>query len=327
MLRLVESTAFARPVAEGQVRKRLDRLADLGLHGLAGAAALGSLALIGLLTYVVVDKASLSIGKFGLGFLWHRTWDPVALNFGALDFIFGTAYTSALAILIAGPISIGIGLYLSELAPTQLRTIIGTLIEMLAAVPSVVIGLWGILVLGPFVANDLGPALQSAFGFLPFFQGTPRVAGLLPAVIVLTIMVIPITSSLSRELFLSVPNELEEGALGLGLTRWEMVRGVILPYTRSGVIAAVFLGLGRAVGEAIAVTQVIGITPGIHISLFAQGDTLASRVASEYQSAASNIHLSSLVYLGLILLVFALVTNVIAQFIVARFSFQRTGGS
>jgi phosphate transport system permease protein len=193
---------------------------------------------------------------------------------------------------------------------------------MLAAVPSVVIGLWGILVLGPFVRDHIDPSLQSALGFLPFFKGTPQIAGVFPAILVLTIMIIPITSSISRELFLSVPSDLEEGALALGLTRWEMVRGVILPYTRSGVIAAIFLGMGRATGEAIAVTQVIGVTPGIHLSLFKTADTLASRIASEYQSAASNLQLASLVYLGLLLLVMALVTNVIAQFIVGRFAFQ-----
>ena len=244
------SSARLSPLASR--RGLRDRIGDLSLQGLTAAAAFGSLALIGLLTYVVVDKASFSIRRFGLGFLWHRTWDAVHLKFGALDFIYGTALTSTLAILIAGPISIAIGLYLSELAPRGLRLIVGTLVEMLAAVPSVVIGLWGILVLGPFVGNDLEPALKSVLGFLPFFHGTPSVAGVLPAVIVLTIMVIPITSSISRELFLSVPQELEEGAIGLGLTRWEMIRGVVLPYTRSGVVAAVFLGFGRAIGEAIA---------------------------------------------------------------------------
>src|SRR5919198_4430256 len=161
--------------------------------------------------------------------------------------------------------SIAIGLYLSELAPRGVRGIVGALVEMLAAVPSVVLGLWGILVLGPFVQNDLEPVLGSAFGWTPFFRGPHHTQGYLPAMIVLTIMIVPISSSVCRELFLAVPRELKEGALGLGLTRWEMVRGVILPFTRGGVVAAILLGMGRALGEAIAVTKVIGSVTAHHI--------------------------------------------------------------
>ncbi len=318
-----------RQPADALARRRRfgGRLGDAALYALTGAAAVGTLALVGLLTYKVFAQAWPAISKYGLSFLVHRTWDPIRGNFGALDFIYGTALTSFVALLIAAPVSIAIGLYLSELAPRGVRGIVGSLVEMLAAVPSVVIGLWGILVLGPFVAHHLEPALHSAFGFLPIFNGDPHQAGQLPAIIVLTIMIVPITSSISRELFLSVPREIEEGALGLGLTRWEMVRGVVLPYTRGGVVAAIALGLGRAVGEAIAVTQVIGASSGIHVSFFAAGDTLASRIASEYQGAASNLQISSLVYLAAILLVFTLLINVGAQVIVSRFEFQRTGGS
>jgi len=190
-----------------------------------------------------------------------------------------------------------------------------------------VIGLWGIFVLGPFLENHLNPFLHRALGWTPFFRGDARtLTGLLPAALVLAIMVIPISASIARELFLSVPNELEDGALALGLTRWEMVRGVVLPYTRGGVVAAIILGFGRAVGEAIAVTQVIGGVLGIHLSLFAGGDTLASRIAAQYQGAASKLQLSSLVYLAVILLAISLVVNLIAQLIVRRFEFQRTGG-
>ena len=248
-------------------------------------------------------------------------------NFGALDFIYGTAYTSFLAMLLAAPLAIGIALFLSEIAPRGVRGVIGTLVELLAAIPSVVIGLWGIFVLGPFVNDHLGPFLQRTLGFLPFFKGEPQLTGYLPAVIVLTIMIIPITAAVARELFLSVPSDVEEAALALGATRWEMIRGVVLPHTKGGLVAAVMLGLGRAVGEAIAVTQVIGDTLGIHISLFENGDTLASRIASQYQAAATNIHIASLVYLALVLLVFSLVTNIAAQVIVRRFEFQRAGGS
>jgi phosphate transport system permease protein len=200
------------------------------------------------------------------------------------------------------------------------------MVELLASIPSVVLGLWGILVMGPFVKNHLEPWLGSALGFLPLFRGKMSLVGLLPATIVLTIMIVPIVASISRELFLSVPTELEEGALALGMTRWEMVRGVVLPYARPGIAAAVILGFGRAVGEAIAVTQVIGNTLGIHVSLFATGDTLASRIAQQYQGATTKIQISSIFYLAAILLVISLVVNVLAQLIVHRFEFQRTGG-
>jgi phosphate transport system permease protein len=241
--------------------------------------------------------------------------------------IWGTAVTSFGALLIATPVSIAIGLYLSELAPRGARTVIASLVELLAAIPSVVLGLWGILVLGPFVGKDLEPWLHRHLGFIPLFSGSPENAGILIAILVLTIMVVPITSSVCRELFLSVPAELEQGALALGATRWEMVRGVVLPYTRSGVSAAVLLGLGRAVGEAIAVTQVIGAGHGIHWSLFVTGDTLASKLAEQYQGAVSNLQIASLVYLAAILLVISLIVNLAAQFIVRRFSHEHAGRS
>ncbi len=309
-------------------RRRLgDRIGDGLLYGLTAAAAMATIVVVVLIAYELVKHAWAAIDEFGLGFVTSRAWDPVKSNFGALDFIYGTAYTSFLAMLLAAPLAIGIALFLSEIAPRGVRGVIGTLVELLAAIPSVVIGLWGIFVLGPFVNDHLGPFLQRTLGFLPFFKGEPQLTGYLPAVIVLTIMIIPITAAVARELFLSVPSDVEEAALALGATRWEMIRGVVLPHTKGGLVAAVMLGLGRAVGEAIAVTQVIGDTLGIHISLFENGDTLASRIASQYQAAATNIHIASLVYLALVLLVFSLVTNIAAQVIVRRFEFQRAGGS
>jgi len=308
-------------------RRRLgDRVGDGLLHGLTGAAALTALVVVGLLVYELVKQAWPAISKFGLGFVTSRAWDPVKSHFGALDFIYGTALTSFLAVLVAAPLAIGIALFLSELAPRAVRGVVGTLVELLAAIPSVVIGLWGIFVLGPVVQDHVGPFLSDTLGFLPFFDGTPRLVGYLPAVIVLTIMILPITASVARELFLAVPRDVEEAALALGATRWEMIRGVVLPHTRGGLVAAVMLGFGRAVGEAIAVTQVIGDTLGIHVSLFHTGDTLASRIAGQYQAAATNIHIAALVYLALVLLVFSLVTNVAAQLIVRRFEQQRIGG-
>jgi phosphate transport system permease protein len=304
-----------------------DRIGDTVLHVVTAACAFGAVVIFGLICYRLIYGAWPAMSAFGLSFLWHETWDPVASNFGALDFIFGTAVTSLAAVLIAGPLSIAIALFLTEIAPAAVRGIVGSLVEMLAAVPSVVLGLWGIFVLTPFLHHHIEPPLHRWLGFIPLFGEPPPGGGdVFVAIMVLTIMIIPITASVSRELFKSVPPDLKEGAYGLGLTRWEMVRGVIVPYTRGGVVAAVILGMGRAVGEAIAVTQVIGAFAGISVSLFKPGDTLASRIAAQYQGAVSNLHVASIVYLALILLVFALLTNVAAQFIVSRFELRQQGG-
>jgi len=295
--------------------------------GLTGAATLAAFLLLFGIAWKILDLSRPAISRYGFGFITHQGWDAVHKQFGALDLIWGTAITSFLALLIAAPVSIAIGLYLSELAPRGFRLIISTLVELLAAIPSVVLGLWGILVLGPFVGAHIEPWLHRHLGFIPLFSGSPQNVGVLIAVLVLTIMIVPICSSICRELFLSVPVELEEGAMALGATRWEMVRGVVLPYTRSGVSAALILGLGRAVGEAIAVSMVLGAGFGIHWSLFATGDTLASKIANQYQSADTDILRSSLVYLAGILLIISLVVNLAAQVIVRRFSHQRVGGT
>jgi phosphate transport system permease protein len=301
-----------------------DRFGDLALQGLTGAAALASAVLLGAIAWKIFDTAWPAIDKFGLGFITHQGWDVGRNKFAALDFIWGTVLTSSLALLIAAPISIAIGLYLSELAPTGVRWLVASLVELLAAVPSVVLGLWGLLVLGPFVGRQLEPWLHDRLGFIPLFSGSPQNVGILLAVLVLTIMIVPICSSICRELFLNVPAELEEGALALGSTRWEMVRGVVLPYTRSGVSAALILGLGRAIGEAIAISLVIGAGFGIHWSLFATGDTLASRIASQYPGE-TQLQIQSLVYLAAILLVISLIVNLVALWIVRRFSYERLG--
>jgi phosphate transport system permease protein len=304
-----------------------DRIGDNTLKVLTGAAGVGVVVLIGAIAWKVVDGSTLSFSEFGLGFLVHAVWDPVHNDFGALSFIYGTAVTSFIALLLATPLAIGIALYLTELAPRAVREVIGALVEMLAAIPSVILGLWGILILGPFMLNHLEPWLQSFLGWLPLFSGSPDQKGILPAAIILTIMAVPIIASVARELFISVPDDLKDGARALGATRWEVVRGVVLQYTRAGLGAAVILGLGRALGEAIAVTQVVGGTVNISRSLFASGDTLASRIAAQYAGFETNLQLSSLFYLAVILLVFSLIINLIAQLIVRRFEFQRTGGT
>jgi phosphate transport system permease protein len=315
----VSAVPSASPIRAGR-RRIADRLGDLGLRGVTLAACLAIVVLLGAILYKVLHLAHPAFSRYGLSFITHREWDPVRKVFGALPFIYGTAISSLIALLIATPVAIGIALYLSELAPRAVRGLIGSLVEMLAAIPSVVLGLWGILVLGPFLSQHFEPWLHRKLGFIGIF-GAPEATGtgLFTAGLILTIMVVPIVASICRELFLQVPTDLEEGALALGATRWEMVRGVILPATRSGIAAALILGLGRALGEAIAVTQVIGGGTQISKNIFGPSDTLASKIAASYQGAASALEQSSLLYLAALLLVIGLIVNLIAQVIVRKF--------
>ena len=313
------------PAAEplGGTQRLRDWIGDRLLLILTLLAALASVALMVLIAWRVFRGASLSWETFGLGFITGTTWDATHDVYGAGTLLYGTAVTSLMALIIAGPLGIAIALFLTELAPRWIREVIGPLVEMLAAVPSVVLGLWGILVLGPFAANHIEPWLGRWFGWIPLFSGDPSSSGVFVAGLILAIMVVPIVASICRELFLAVPSELEDGALALGATRWEVVRGVILSSSKPGIGAALILGLGRALGEAIAVTQVIGAATAIHVSLFPPGDTLASRIASQFQGAGTKLLTSSLFYLAAILLVIGLVTNLIAQVIVRRFDVQR----
>jgi phosphate transport system permease protein len=311
----------------GNARSRprlVDRIGDGVLHGLCMLAALLALVTLGAIVYKVIDGASASISRFGLGFLVHSTWEPNFGVFGAGTFIYGTAVTAFVALMLALPLGVSIALYLSMVAPRRVRSIIGPLVEMLAAIPSVILGFWGILVLAPFLQAHLEPFLHSVVGFLPIFGPTPTTGtGLFIASLILTIMVVPIIASISRDLFLSVPRELQEGAAALGATRWEVIRGVVLPFSASGVAAATCLGLGRALGEAIAVTQVVGAGNFIHASLFETGDTLASRIADQFQGATTQLLIASLFYLGVILLVIGLLSNIAAQWIARRFDVRR----
>jgi len=299
------------------------RPGDLLFQGVALAAAAIAAGLLGLITWKVVRQAQPAIEKFGVSFVWETTWDPIRSVFGAGAFIVGTLESAFIALLLATPLSIAIALFLTELAPRWLRTPVLTLVELLAAIPSVILGLWGILVFGPWIAQHLEPWLNHWLGFLPFFSGDPSQSGMLVAGLVLTIMILPITASICRELFSRVPADLEQGALALGATRWETIRGVTIPYAGPGIVAAVLLGLGRAFGEAIAVTQVIGNSDHLSRSVFAPSDTLASKIASSYQGAGSNLEVNSILYLAAILLVISLVTNVIAQLVVRRFEKSR----
>jgi len=310
-----------------QTRHTGDRIGDGLLYGLTALASILGILVIAAIIWRVADGAWPAIKVYKGAFLWHNEWNAVTSKFGARDFIIGTVVTSFGAMILAAPVSIAIGLFLSELAPPAVRAPVGTLIDMLAAVPSVVIGLWGIYVLAPFDADHVQPFLHSFLGWIPIFGGDAHTEStVFTAIVVLTIMAIPITSSICRELFLGVPSELEEGSIGLGATRWEMVKTVVVPSVRGGVVAAIILGLGRALGEAIAVTQVIGNFIPLKHTLFAPGDTIASRVANQYQGATTNIQIASLIYLALILLVITFLTNLAAQRVVKRFEFQRTGG-
>jgi phosphate transport system permease protein len=306
----------------GRTRHLADRLGDHGLLGLTAAASLVAVITIAAIIEQVADAAWPAITHYGIAFLWHSTWNPVTDVYGAREYILGTLITAFGALVIAAPLSITIGLFLSELAPPALRGPIGSLVDMLASVPSVVIGLWGIYVLAPFVFQDIEPWLHSWFGFIPIF-GAPFPNGVFTAMLVLAIMATPITSSICRELFVSVPRELEEAAIGLGATRWEMIKGVVVPEVKGGVIAAIILGLGRALGEAIAVTQVIGNGIPLKLSLFQPGVTIASQLANQYSSSISPLFTASLLYLALILLLISFGANLTAQRIVHRFELQR----
>jgi phosphate transport system permease protein len=300
--------------------------ADGVLRGVCALAVLLMLAVMVEIAYQVFSGAGSAFSKFGFGFLVHSAWEPNFGVFGSTVMIFGTLVSSAMALLISTPLGIAIALYLAMLAPPRVRSVVGPLVEMLAAIPSVILGLWGILVLAPFLQKHLEPWLHHTFGFIPLF-GSPQTVGasVFTAGLILTIMIVPIIASLSRDLFLTVPRELQEGAAALGATRWETVRGVVLPTTAPGVIAAALLGLGRALGEAIAVTQVIGAGNAIHASLFRTGDTIASRIADQFPSLVSNLHKSSLFYLAAILLVIGLITNLLSQRIARRFRRQLAG--
>jgi phosphate transport system permease protein len=323
MSTLDETAAPGAGLPPTGLERRGLRLGDTLFRGVALAASAGSAVLLGWIGWKVLALAWPSIRHFGLSFVWTEAWNPVTEQFGALTFIYGTAITSLIALALAVPVSIGIALFLTELAPKKLAAPIATIVELLAAIPSVVLGLWGILVFGPWVAQHFEPFLQDHFGFLPIFSGNPSQAGILPAALVLTIMIVPITSAICRELFMRVPRDLTDGALALGSTRWESIRGVTLAYAAPGIAAAVLLGLGRAFGEAIAVTQVIGGGNSIEVSWFATGDTLASRIASQYQGATSQLQAGSILYLAAILMAISLVTNVAAQLIVRRFEKAR----
>lgn len=269
-----------------------------------------------LLLYTLVKNSVPSIQKFGLNFLVDRIWDPVNENFGALPFIYGTIVSSIIALLIAVPLSLGIAIYLSEIAPQWIREPLSFLVELLAAIPSVIYGVWGIFVLAPLLRNFIQPFLSKTLGFLPFFSGDYYGVGMLAAGIILSIMIIPTISSVSRDIFLSVPNHQREAAIALGATQWETIKLGVLKYAKTGVIGAILLGFGRAVGETMAVTMVIGNKPTISLSLFSPAYTMSAVIANEFAEATTDLYIATLIKIGLILFVLTFILNVIARLLV-----------
>ena len=282
--------------------------------------ALSIFALIILIGFELFDGSKLSIQKFGWHFLTTNDWDPVNEVFGALPFIFGTLVSSAIALLIAVPISIATAIFLTELAPLWLRQPLVMFIELLAAVPSVILGLWGIFVMVPFLRGAVFPGLQKCLGFLPLFKGPIYGVSFLAGGIIIAIMIIPIITSVSREILRSVPDLQREAAYALGATRWEVTRIAVLSYAKKGLYGAVILGLGRALGETMAVTMVIGNTPQIVPSILAPGYTLASVIANEFTEATTDIYSSALFEIGLVLLAVTVLVNVLAQLLLKTFA-------
>jgi phosphate transport system permease protein len=289
------------------------RWPDLSFRWLALLAAATIVALIFLVGWELYRGAHLAIARFGIGFLGHSTWDPVAEEYGAWPFIFGTLVTSVIALLIAVPLGVGTALYLTEMAPQRIRQPVIMIIEMLAAVPSVIFGLWGVFVLIPWLRDHLFVWLKQTLGFLPLFQGPIYGVSVLAGGIIVAIMILPIVTSVSREILRSVPNLQREAAYALGATHWEVIRIAVLSYARRGIFGAAVLGLGRALGETMAITMVIGNRAEVSSSLFAPGYTLASVIANEFTEATTDMYLSALFEVGLLLLVVTILVNFVAQ--------------
>jgi phosphate transport system permease protein len=281
-------------------------------------------AVLGLMLYKIVQESWLSIETYGLGFFWGTTWQPVpprpdmSPSFGALPLIWGTLVTSAIALILGVPISLGIGLALSEFAPKRFAYFVSFLVELLAAIPSVIYGLWGIFILIPFLQYNVYPFLQTTLGFLPIFHGTIRGPSVLTGGIVLAIMIVPTVSAIARDVFAAVPRSQREAVIALGATRWETSK-VVMSYGRSGVLGGMILGLGRAVGETMAITMVVGNSFNMFDSLFDPSYTLASIVANEFTEASSPpVYISALIEVGLVLFALALVINALARLIIWR---------
>jgi phosphate transport system permease protein len=314
-------------IADERVRKSIQRPPGLLgrlepgeflFRGFVTAAALGVLLLIIAMVYELTHEAWPAIHKFGLPFLWSKEWNPPKEKFGALPFVAGTLVTSMLALVFGTIIGVGAALFLVELAPSWLRAPVSYMVELLAAIPSVVYGLWGVFVLGPWIQHTAGPYVLDYFSWVPFVDGPALGVGIFAAVLILTIMILPTIVAISRDVITAVPRSQREGILALGATRWEMIRIAVLPYARSGILGAAILGLARAIGETLAVALVIGNSTSIPDSIFSPGYTMASVIANQFREVENDMHLAALIYIGLLLLLMTLLINAVARVLVWR---------
>ena len=307
------STHAPRPLGEPS-----HALVDRSLVALGGGAACILVLALVVVAAVVLDLALPSVRALGFGFVTGRQWDPVHGDLGALPFLYGTIVTSLVALTLAVPVALGVALFLTDLGPLLLRRPVAALVELLAAVPGVVYGLWAAIVLAPLLRTTVEPALEAHLGFLPMFRGPKVGVGLLCASLVLAVMILPTIASLSREVLRAVPTELREGGLALGATRWDVVRRIVLPHAKQGIFGAILLGFGRAVGETMAVAMVVGSRADITGSLFSPGYTMSSVMANELPEATSTLHVAALAEIGLLLFAITFAFNVAARLLVSR---------
>jgi phosphate transport system permease protein len=307
-----------RARSSGRARQFISKLkhGDEFAHVITLLAAASIVVITLMLVYQLYLNSALPRHQFGFDFFTGRTWDPVSGNFGALPFIYGTVVSSTLALLVAVPLGVGAAIFLSELAPLQISNTLTFVIELLAAVPSVIYGLLGIFVLVPILRKTVMPFLKHSLGFLPLFKGPIYGVSMLAGGLILAIMIVPFIISVSREVLLAVPVEQREAALGLGATKWESTWQVVVPFARVGIMASVFLALARALGETMAVTMVIGNDPSIQASLFAPGYSIAAVIANEFTEATGDLYLQSLIELGLVLFLLTILINGLARLVI-----------
>jgi phosphate transport system permease protein len=289
------------------------KFADSTFRAIIILSAISVLAIVVLIAWELITNSTLSLKQFGPKFFFSSNWDPVSGDFGALPFVFGTIVSSVLALIIAVPLSVAAAVFITEMCPGWLKTPLSFLMELLAAIPSVIYGLWAIFILAPLLRSYVQPFLGKYFGWTGLFSGPPYGIGMLAAGIILAIMIVPIISSITREVMTAVPSQQREAVLALGATRWEMIWIGVLRNSRTGIIGGIILGLGRALGETMAVTMVIGNRPEIAKSLFAPGYTMASVLANEFSEATDNLYLSAIIEIGLALFILTLIVNIIAQ--------------
>ena len=297
-------------------RPRSSRMPDAVFRLLIILSAVSVFAIVVLVVWELIAKSQLSLHQFGIKFFFGKEWDPVNDSFGALPFVYGTLVSSFLALLLAVPLSVGVAVFVTEMCPQGLRAIISFLVELLAAIPSVIYGLWAIFVLAPLLRDYVEPFLGKTLGWTGLFTGPAYGLGMLAAGIILAIMIVPIIASITREVLVAVPQNQREAVLALGATRWEMIRMGVLRNARIGIVGGIILGLGRALGETMAVTMVIGNRPDVAKSLFAPGYTMASVIANEFSEATGDMYLSALIEIGLALFIVTLIVNALARLLV-----------